>query len=49
MKGSQSARLDVVTESRTADVADSVPEAWMWEVGVARVNWDKDRASSTAW
>ena len=38
IKGSQSARLEVETERRTADAADTVPEAWMRDVGVVRVN-----------
>jgi hypothetical protein len=49
IKGSQSARLEVVTERRTADEADSVPEAWMWDVGVVRVNCGRSRESLATW
>ena len=38
MKGSQSARLEVEMERWTAEADDNVPEAWTWDVGVARVN-----------
>ena len=45
IKGSQSARLEVETERRTAEVADSVPEACTWLVGVVRVNCGRSRVS----
>ena len=48
MKGSQSARLDVSMERRTADVSESVPEAVTWEVGVASVNCGRSKVSSAA-
>ena len=48
IKGNQSARLEVEMDRRTADVADSVPEAWMWLVGVVRVNCGRSNVSLAA-
>ena len=47
-KGSQSMRLEVETERWRADVEDKLPEAWMWLVGVARVNCGRSRVSEAA-
>src|SRR5580658_1287475 len=49
MKGSQSATLEVETERWTADEAESLPEAWIREVGVARVNCGRSKVSLEAW
>ena len=48
-KGIQSATLVVETERRTADLDDSVPEAWSRDVGELRVKRGRSSVSLDAW